>query len=365
MLPAPHPVARVTIQGHEASLARRPPAADRIGIVRLGALGDVVRTLPAVSSLRVGYAGAHLTWLIEPAAVGAVQGQPWVDDVLLFPRDLLQQALRARDGASAARLLGRFARTLRHRRFDLVLDFHAIARSALLMRLSGAPRRISYARPHAREGAWLAATDRAPLPTARISRFERNQALVRFLGVDAPPADVPFAVDAAAAARMASAVGMAPVALHAGSSAAAAHKRYPPAAFARVARDLFEARGLRSVAVWGPAPGDRDAARAVVEAAGDAAKLAPETPTVAELAALLAGSRLFVGADSGPLHLASLVGTPVVQILGPTDPVENAPWTGTPSRTLRAPAGDPARLAPEAVTAAARDLLSSSGEARA
>jgi len=328
-------------------------------VIRLGALGDVVRTLPAVSSLRAGYPGSHLAWLVEPAAAGVLAGQPWVDEVLVFPRDDLGAALERRDAGAAARLLLRFARDLRRRRFDLVLDFHSIGRSALLALASGARRRVGYARPFGRELSWLLASDRVRPSAARISRFERSQALVHHLGLHQAPAARPLRVDVAARSRMAAALGpgAAPVAMHAGSSAAAARKRYPPAALARVARGLADALGLRTIATWGPAPGDREAALALVAAAGGAACLAPETRDAGELAALLAGCRLFVGADTGPLHVASLVNTPVVQILGPTDPIENAPWPGTRSRSLRAPGGRPAELRPESVLEAALELL--------
>ncbi len=338
---------------------RAPPAADRILVIRLGALGDVVRTLPAVSSLRAGYAGAELCWLVEPRAAGAVVGQPWVDEVLIFPREALREARQRRAWQTAARTLAEFARKLRRHRFDLVLDFQALARSALLARLTGAPRRISYAPPFGRELAWLLASDRVRLAPARVSRFARNQALVRHLGIRAEPAEHPFAVDPVASARMAAALGVgpAPVALHPGSSQAAAAKRYPLPALARLARALREQCAVDCIATWGPTPGERDAAEALVAASGGAARLAPETPSVAELAALLAVCRLFIGADSGPLHVASLVHTPVVQILGPADPVEDAPWPGTPSRSVGSPRGTSGAVAPEAVLAAARELL--------
>ena len=96
-----------------------------------------------------------------------------------------------------------------------------------------------------------------------------------------------------------------------------------------MARALREQEGLASVVSVGPARDDRAFAEAVVAASGGAAKLAPETPGLPDLAALFARCRLYLGSDSGPMHVASLVGTPVLQLLGPTDPVENAPWPGT------------------------------------
>jgi ADP-heptose:LPS heptosyltransferase len=364
------PVARLAIAACQNPL-QSPPAAERILVLRLGAVGDVVRTLPAVSRLRAAYPGAEITWLVEPAAASAVQGQPWVDEVLVFPRPALAQALRRRELARLSRELRPFLRDLRRRRFDLALDFHSLLRSALLARLSGARRRVGYAPPFSRELAHWLATDRALLSPRRASRFERNAALVDYLGVRAAPAPLPFAVDSRARARMEAllAPGRVPVVLHPGSSDGTPYKRYPARAYAAVARALAAQEGLPSVVSFGPGRDDRALARAVVEASEGAARLAPETRSLPELAVLLASCRLFIGGDTGPLHLASLVGTPVVQLLGPTDPVENAPWPGTPSRTLRVPLacspcrrGCPAALCmrsipPEAVAAAARELL--------
>lgn len=340
-------------------------------MIRLGAVGDVVRTLPAVSSLRAAYAGAHLAWLVEPAATTAVQGQPWVDEVIVFPRDRLESALRRRAPGAALRELAGFLRGLRRRRFDLVVDFHGILRSAVLGALSGARRRIGFARPFGRELAWCFATDRVRLPPVRISRFERNAELVRYLAVAAPPAPAPLRVDPARLARVAAELGPggAPAVIHPGTSDATPYKRYPAEGYARVARTLAREDGVRCVVSAGPAHADRALAEAVVAASEGAARLAPATPTLGDLALLFAASRLYIGSDSGPMHVASLVGTPVVQLLGPTDPVENAPWSETPSRQVRIPIPcSPCRrgcaaatcmrsIRSEAVLAAARELL--------
>lgn len=326
-------------------------------MVRLGAVGDVVRTLPAVSSLRAGYPGAHIAWLVEPRAASAVERQPWIDEVVVFDRPGLVAALRRGALPAAFRILSGLARGLRQRRFELVVDFHSILRSALLVRLSGAPMRVGYARPFGRELSWLQATHTAELSPPRMSRFERNAALVRYLGVDAPPSPTPFRVERAALARAEAMLGPGPrpAALHPGSSERTAHKRWSAESFGRFARALADARGIRSVVTWGPARDERRIAEAVVEASAGAARLAPETPGLDDLAALLSCACLYVGGDTGPMHVASLVGTPVLQLLGPTDPVENAPWDLTPSRTVRG--GPDLEVAPASVLAAALDLL--------
>jgi ADP-heptose:LPS heptosyltransferase len=344
-------------------------------VIRLGAVGDVVRTLPAVSSLRAAYPGSHIAWLVEPASSSLVEGQPWVDEVIVFPREILRERLRRSSLVSAGRIAGRFLAELRSRRFDLVLDFHAILKSGILARLSGAPRRVSYARPLAREGAFLFAGERARIEPTRISRFERNQGLVRFLGIDARPDRRPLRVHPATLERTRKALGPgpAPIAIHPGTSDATPYKRYTVAGYAALARALADRQGVSSVVTCGPARDDRALAAAIVEAAGGAARIAPETPSLPDLAALFSCSRLYVGGDTGPMHVASLVGTPVVQILGPTDPVENAPFPETPSRTVRVEIHcNPCRrgcaaatcmrvVPPDAVIDAACELLATTG----
>ena len=352
----------------------RPPAADRILVIRLGAIGDVVRTLPAAAALRAAYPGAHLAWLVEPASQSVLAGQPWIDEVIAFPRRALQTSLRRGHGVSLARQLVRFLGTLRRRRFDLAVDFHGIGRSALLALASGAPGRVGYAPPFGREGSWWLATAQARLAPRRMPRFARNLALVEFLGV-VPTASRPFPlrVGAEARRRAAGLLGSAsPVVLHPGTSATTPHKRWPPSGYAALARALA-ARGLPVLVSFGPVAGERALAETVVRTSGGAASLAPDTAGLDDLAALFERCRLFVGSDSGPLHVASLVGTPVVQLLGPTDPTENAPYPGTPARTVRVPvACSPCRrgcaaaicmrrIAPEAVLAAAGELLATTG----
>jgi ADP-heptose:LPS heptosyltransferase len=361
-------------------------SADRILVIRLGAVGDVVRTLPAFGELRSRFPAAHLAWLVEPKAEAAVRGQPGVDEVIVFPRETLEAKLGARRYLAFVREAVSFAVALRRQRFDLVMDFHAILKSGLLARASGAPLRVGYARPFAREGAALFVNRRARVEPRKLSRFARNAALVDFLGLGDPTAPLAeagrgrgFAVDPADRLRIRKRLGdgFAPgapvVVIHPGTSPRTPYKRYPDASWGAVARRLGADGAVCLVAAGGET--ERELAERVVAASGGHARLAPRTETLGDLAALLEVADLFLGSDSGPLHLASLVGTPVVQLLGPTDPVENRPWPGTPSRSLRVPVGcSPCRrgcgpapcmqvLPPLAVTEAARELLEES-EAR-
>lgn len=313
-----------------------PSRAQRILVIRLAAMGDVVRTLPSVALLRDQAPEARIDWLVEERTASVIEARGFIDGVVVFPRAQIEAWCRAGRWVAAARAFAGFVRGLRAGNYDLVLDFHAIARSGLLSALSGAPRRISYARPYAREGAQVFATHRVRLSQPRVSRFARNEALVRaIVGADAVPKTAPLEVAAAAREAMAAALGRgrAPVVLHPGSSVGASHKRWPVAHFGALARALVR-DGERVLVVVGSDAAEQAAAEAVVAASGGTATLAPPTPEFEDLAALLEASRALVAADSGPLHTASLVGTPVVQLLGPTDEVENEPWSATPSRRV-------------------------------
>ncbi|MBW2712758.1 MAG: glycosyltransferase family 9 protein [Deltaproteobacteria bacterium] len=334
----------------------------------------MVRTLPAVSALRAGLPDAQITWLVEPGPSSILAGQPWIDDVLVFPREELMTQLRRLRLFAFTGCLLRFLRDLRSRRFELVVDFHSIVKSGFLSRLSGAPRRVGYARPLGREGSWLFATDRArlrlPAPGAKLPRFQRNLGLVRFLGIDAAEDPQPLRLLPEVEAAMAQTpFEKAPVAIHPGTSDSTPYKRYTVKGYAKVAREIAKALQVPVIVTVGPARDDRAFAEAIVSESAGAAVLAPQTASLGDLAALFARCRLYIGSDTGPMHVASLVGTPVLQLLGPTHPIENAPYAGTPSKTVRVPQPcSPCRrgceeatcmkaIEPDEVIAAALELL--------
>lgn len=363
----------------------RPPQADRILILRLGALGDVVRTLPAVARLRGLYPGAHLTWLVEPASAGVVEASGLVDEVLVFPRSELMTSLRAGDALSFARRGLSFARLLRARRFQLALDFHGLLKSGLLAWLSGAPVRVGFRRPLAREGSSLLTNHRVVAVDPEASRFRRNAALVDALEPRRPPgADglgpsgllgpSPLA-EARLTARLRAAgreQARDYALIHPGSSAGARHKRYPPEAWVEVGRRLAAA-GLEVWVGAGSSRHERQLAERIVADAEGTIVLAPETRSIDDLLALQRRAAVFLAADSGPLHTAALAGVPVVQLLGPTHPRQNEPWPGTPARRLRVPlpcspcrrgCGDPACMRALSPASVAEAALALAGGAR-
>lgn len=336
-------LARTTSIGR-ARGAEFPSGVDRILIIRLGALGDVIRTLPSAMALRSLYPGAHLSWLVEPGAAGVVDAAGIVDETLVFPRAELVESLRSADVLSFARILIGCVRRLRDRRFDLVLDFHGILKSGLLAWSSGAPLRYGFGRRAAREFSNIFVNRQVDLEDSQVSRYGRNAALVQALGSDVKMPESPFLQPSPlAAARLAARLRVAGhaaaerfVLIHPGSSPRSPHKRYAPSAWAEVARRLAD-EGIPVRVVAGSDRQERDLAGEILRGSGVAAVSAPETRSFDDLLALLTCASVFVSCDSGPLHAASLAGVPVVQLLGPTHPIHNEPWRSVPSRRVHVP----------------------------
>ena len=298
-----------------------------------------MRTLPALRALRSTYPEARISWLVERGAEGILVGRPDLDAVIRFPRQELTSALRGFRLRAFCNEVRQFISQLRSERFDLVVDFHAVLKSGVLARLSGAATRVSYAHPFAREGSWLFATHRARLAPAKMSRYDRNQGLLEFMNVRGSIQGPPVRPCPKARERITQALSGEDVRvlIHPGSSGVASYKRYPALAYADVARGLFAARDITSMVALGSNEEELTLAKQIVVASGGTAKLAPATRTLAELTALIAHAEVFVGSDSGPLHIATSVGTPAIQIMGPTDPIENEPRRDAQWRRVRVP----------------------------
>lgn len=284
-------------------------------IVRLSAIGDVVHTLPALAALHDhGWATA---WLVEPLARPLLEGNPALDEVVQAP------AARAFTFAAARRAL----RSARETRADVALEFQGLWKSAGWARLSGARRVVGWAGPWRREpaSAWLVGERVAAAPEAGHV-IDKNLALLRALGIEAVgrrefplPA---MAAELSEVARRLDAMDAREFAiLNPGGGWQS--KLWPAERFGALARGLRE-RGLQSLVTWGP--GEEALADRVV-ASSDGAALRAFRTTLREYVALARRARLVVAADTGPMHLAAAVRTPVVALFGPTDPVRNGPFS--------------------------------------
>ena len=286
-------------------------------IVRLGALGDIVHTLPVAAALRARFGDARIDWVVDERHRELLDLVPVVDRRIV---------LRTRS-ASLRRRVMELRRTLARESYDIAIDVQGLLKSAVVARLSGARRILGFTSPYLRErvAGLLYTETHDPGDTAHV--IEKNLTLAASLGADVSgmrfPLTVPpsAALDAVRARR--SVVGETSFAVL-NPGAAWPNKRWPPDRFGAVAQWLRRARGLSSVVTWGP--GDETMAAAVVDAAAGAAELAPAT-SISDLVAIVRESTLMVSGDTGPVHLAAAVGTPVVGIYGPTHAARNGPWS--------------------------------------
>ena len=282
-------------------------------LVRMSAIGDVVHTLPVLAALRGQ--GAEVDWLVEPAALSLLEGNPALRRVVVAP-----PARRFAPGAAS-----RAWSAVRGGGYDAALDLQGLWKSAAWARASGAPRVIGFAAPWRREGSsQVLLRERATLSPAPAHVIDQNLALLRALGIDAVGArefPLPAAPDTEAVAR-ARAVAGGPELVILDPGGGWASKLWPAESFGALARLLADG-GLHPVVVWGP--GEDGLAARVASASSGAAAVAPAT-SLLDLVALARHARLMVAADTGPLHLACAVRTPVVGVFGPTDPARNGPF---------------------------------------
>jgi len=312
-----------------------PGGFSRVLIIRLGALGDVIRTLPALRAIRHRLPRAEISWLVEESSRDLLEGHPDLDRVILLPRRRLSAELkRPWHLPRALGRLGGLARDLRNLKFDAVFDLHGLLKSGLLARASGAPVRYGFPAELCREGSHHFLTHPLPVPPQVKNRVERLFHMLEAAGIPPRPEAgagiFPGRDDSASVTRFleeqvpSAADGIRGlVTLSAGSSSLQSWKRWPAERFADTARVLTERFPAEVVLTWGP--GERELAQAVqTMTASCRVHVAPPLRLMA-LADLLRRSTLFVGGDSGPMHLAASMGTAVVGIFGPTDPELNRP----------------------------------------
>ncbi len=293
----------------------------RVVLVRLSALGDIVHTWPLAEAVRAARPEAHLTWVVEAPFVPLVDGHPAVD--LVIParsRAWRRSPFDARTRHEIAVLRTR----LRELEPDIALDPQGLVKSALVTWWSRAPRRVGLARPWRRELlAGPAYTERLPGSLDHPHVVATNLALAAAVGAPVPGeptppdgrwlshqvADRPVpGGDRGPRAVLLPGVGQ-------------PHKGLSTDTLAEVARALAT-DGLDVVVAFGP--GEERRARAVVDATGGTARLAPPTDLL-ELVRLMGGSRVVVGGDTGPMHLAASLGVPTVGVFLASDWRRNGP----------------------------------------
>ena len=300
-------------------------------LLRLRLIGDVVFTTPIPRALKRAYPGARISYVVEEGAAPVVATNTSIDDLIVVRRGRGLWRV-ADDLALAARL--------RRARFDLVIDLHGGPRSSLLAFATGARQRVGYA-IQGRSWMYTTTVERPRELRARhsvVNQWDLLEAIPGWAGGAADPRRDPvqMPLDPAADAQMEGRLrkaGVTPdhelVVVHV--SAGNPFRRWPEPAFTQLLVNLARKGPDRRIIV-SSGPSDRQATDRITAAASNA--LGSEADRIvkfgefdlAEFRALIGRSRLFVGGDTGPLHIAATTRTPVVGLYGPTLPARSAPW---------------------------------------
>ena len=285
----------------------------RFLLVRLGSLGDVIHALPAASALRDAFPEARIDWLIEPQWRRLLEGNPDLSEIIPLQKK------------SAAGLFST-VRKLRAARYTCAIDFQGLYKSALPALASGAPRRIGFPSTYAREGfASFFYTDR--ISPRGAHKVDHNLTLAEAAGARTSSPRFPLTLRPEDEKQVTQELARHNIAdfyvLNPGGGWRS--KCWPAERYGELHHRLAAQHGWRSVISFGP--GEESLAQELVSAAGTPPPVAVPLG-LGPLLSLLHRAKFVVSADTGPLHLASALGTPVVGLYGPTDPARNGPYAG-------------------------------------
>ncbi len=307
-------------------------------IVKLSAIGDVIHTLPALSAIRKRYPNAHITWLVETAAADLVVGHRALDRVIVSHRKRWIRELKGPGRRQALADIRRFWHALRDTDYDIIIDFQALLKSAVLVWLARGKRKIGFDRGmQHQEHSYLLLNERIPPVDMAVHALTRGLILLKAIGIEPSSVvyDVPVSerdrrqvnslLDESGFDGSRPLVAINPVALW-------ETKLWVNDRFAALADRLVRAHGVDVVFTGGP--GDRETIADIrLQMTEKSVDLSGRT-TLTMLAALYQRAALLVTTDTGPMHLAAAVDTPVVALFGPTAPWRTGPY-GKGHRVVR------------------------------
>ena len=299
----------------------------RVLIVRVGAMGDVLHGLPAVSALRTRRPDAYIGWAVDPRWAPLLTGDAGgvVDRVHPVPTTLWKKRPFSAETVQSLLLL---RRELRGERYDICVDLQGTIRSAVIGRMSGAGQYLGPANPREPEAAWLYGT-KVQTRAASVIR-QACELLSEAVGERLVPGAVEIPCHHAADAWCTAHVG-GPAGCLLVPGAGWGAKQWPAEHFSELGRALA-ASGERVLV--NSAREDDPLARQVAEGCGAERVVC----NVSEMISMVRTAKLVVGGDTGPVHLAAALGRPTVALFGPTDPERNGPnFPGARVRVLRHP----------------------------
>jgi lipopolysaccharide heptosyltransferase I len=283
----------------------------RFLVVRLGSLGDIVHTFPAVAALRESYPKAEIIWLTHPRWKELVECSELASDIW---------ETETRSYSSLREIIGR----IRKKHFTTAIDYQGLWKSAALPFIGGVSRRIGFSSQTIREfGVPILYTDRVQSTLAHIA--DQNGELSHRAGARNGVVPVALAVPSIQEVFVLQLLRGFAIERYVVLSPAGGwrSKCWPPDRYGALCQKIRGTLGMRCVLNYGP--GEEELVSAVKSASGEADPIA-YNGSLGQLMALLRNAACIVGGDTGPLHLAVALGTPAVAIFGPTDPARNGPY---------------------------------------
>ncbi len=289
----------------------------RILIVKLGAIGDIIHTLPALNALRSAVPDAVISWVAESRSAEILRGNPMLDNLI----EVDTRSLRG--GKVIERMLIDAAgqvKELRRHEFDVAIDFQGLLKSGVITRLSGAKARWGFSRADLREPAARVFYTNTARSTAGMHVIHRNLALAEAaLGIEVPTEKIAFPIsttksDLREAEEIARKAGERFAILN--PAGGWVTKLWHAEKYGQLADMIWEAHGISSIVVAGP---NESALASTVLASSRSGRTTVATPGLKAFYQLAKQASVYIGGDTGPTHLAIAAGTPIVGIFGPTE----------------------------------------------
>ncbi len=279
----------------------------KILFIKLGALGDVINTLPLAITLHEQL-HARIHWLVEPLSYPLVSSHSSVERAILFDKNNWPQALPV------------VLKELRSEQFDIALDLQRLIKSGLFCMSCVSERKIGFDKARCKEFTWLFPFERIPAsdPTAHMAH--QYLEFARHLG--ATPAEIRW--DIPTTGKIPVDLPGKYVVLNIGATTSA--KRWTPEGFASLAQGLVHRHAVQAVLTGGPA--DEPMAHRIESMAGDKIINLVGKTSFQDLTEIISGAAAVVTCDTGPMHLAVALDKEVITLIGPTNPMRTGPLRG-------------------------------------
>ncbi len=300
-----------------------PP--QRILIVKLGSIGDIVHTLPVLRTLRSSFPKAFIAWAVEEKLADLLYENDDLDEIIIISTKRWRKNLNLSSLSEARNTIS----NLREKSFDLVLDFQGLIKSGVVSFLTGAKKRVGFSRRDCREKANVLFTNRKARPFPQTSHVvDKNLSLLKKLQIQ--KFQIEFSLKSSPEAKASiknfcdnNAVFFKKPVAAVNPGVGFPTKQWALDRFAKIADQIFQELSLNILLTWGP--GEKDKVEEIASQMKEDCLIAPPT-TILESIALYEKLDLFIGGDTGPLHICAALGVPTVSIFGPTDPGRNGAY---------------------------------------